>query len=166
MESLNIQKHYPELLRYALKKTGNRETAEDLVQEVFLAALESPQLQQIEKIQAWLFAVLKNKISQYYSNNAITETSVNFDKITWSPYNPEKEIERNEFRKSFYFCLSRLTPAKANAFRERERLQQQSTPPETMVSDGYFRVLVHRARAELKRCLQILGFDLERNSKQ
>lgn len=155
-------KYKSELYRYAVNKTRNHEIAEDIVQEVYMAALASPKLHEIKQSRAWLFGILKNKIYAYYQlqeQTVLLESEVNFDNIVWSV---DDEFERKEIRKSFIFCLSKLAPKKAQAFREKELREIPKKDPEpastTEITDSYARVLLHRAKAELKRCLQILGF--------
>lgn len=54
-----IQNHMEYLFRVALKKCGNLNDAEDLTQEVLLAALQYPK--EIADIKSWLCIVLNNK---------------------------------------------------------------------------------------------------------
>jgi RNA polymerase sigma-70 factor (ECF subfamily) len=56
-----------ELYRYAYSKTGDRHIAEDLVQDAFLAALQSTKEDTlIQNQKSWLFSVLRNKVVDYY----------------------------------------------------------------------------------------------------
>lgn len=53
----------PRMIQVARRVLGNRETAEDIVQNVFLIALaHEKELQQMEKPNAWLYRVLRNQI--------------------------------------------------------------------------------------------------------
>jgi RNA polymerase sigma-70 factor (ECF subfamily) len=58
----------PALLAYLLRQVASREDAEDLLLEVFLAALENEQFSTIPegKQQAWLRMVARNKVVDYY----------------------------------------------------------------------------------------------------
>ncbi len=62
-------KRYPELLRYAVAACKNRTEAEDVVQEVFLKALQNADtfedLGPSQK-RAWLFRTLKNEMCDRY----------------------------------------------------------------------------------------------------
>src|SRR5919198_5872593 len=54
--------HEREVGRFLVQIVGNRQLAEDLLQETFLAALrESDRLGEIENVRAWLFAVARNR---------------------------------------------------------------------------------------------------------
>ena len=56
-----------ELYRYAYSKIGDRHIAEDLVQDAFLAALQSTKDSAlIQNQKSWLFSILRNKIVDYY----------------------------------------------------------------------------------------------------
>src|SRR6187549_3469283 len=55
------------LFSYAFFKTGNREEAEDLVQETFLSAFKSLSgFKGNSTEKTWLTSILKNKIIDYY----------------------------------------------------------------------------------------------------
>lgn len=58
----------PTLLAYLLRQVSSREDAEDLLLEVFLAALENEQFKGIneEKQLAWLRTVARYKVADYY----------------------------------------------------------------------------------------------------
>ena len=62
-----VELHSDQLFSWAYRKTSDKETAEDLVQETFLAVVHS-----IEKFEnksdpkTWLFSILKNKIADHY----------------------------------------------------------------------------------------------------
>ncbi len=54
------------MLRYAERRV-NREEAEDILQDVFFNALRSlDSMEPIHNMAAWLFAALKNRISDWY----------------------------------------------------------------------------------------------------
>ena len=55
-----------DLLRFARIQTGNDTAAEDLAQETLLAALRHrEQFQGRAQLKTWLFAILKNKITDH-----------------------------------------------------------------------------------------------------
>lgn len=59
MQSSQIQNYMEYLFRIALKKCGNLNDAEDLTQEVLLAALQYPK--EIMDMKLWLSSALNNK---------------------------------------------------------------------------------------------------------
>jgi len=62
-----VESYGDALYQYAYSKTGDSHTAEDLVQEAFLAALQnSSQSEKIKNQKSWLFSILRNKVVDYY----------------------------------------------------------------------------------------------------
>ena len=62
------ERHGPLILAWLLKQTHSWEDAEDLLLEVFLAALERQRLLAVpeEKRLAWLLSVAQHKVADYY----------------------------------------------------------------------------------------------------
>ncbi len=62
------QRFAPAMFAYFLKQTASREDAEDLLLEVFLAALEQGKLGEMDegKQQAWLWAVARHKAADHF----------------------------------------------------------------------------------------------------
>ena len=55
------------LFRYAMTRVANRETAEDIVQEALVAAVQSyGRFQGRSSVKTWLIAILKRKIVDHY----------------------------------------------------------------------------------------------------
>jgi RNA polymerase sigma-70 factor (ECF subfamily) len=60
-----------ELYAWAFHKTSNKEVSEDLVQETFLSAVKGfKNFKNDSKPKTWLFAILNNKIIDYYRKKA------------------------------------------------------------------------------------------------
>jgi RNA polymerase sigma factor (sigma-70 family) len=62
------QRYAPALLAYFLKQTASREDAEDLLLEVFLAAMERGNLSHLKEPEqrAWLWTVARNKAADHF----------------------------------------------------------------------------------------------------
>ncbi len=58
------REYYPIINGSIYTKIGDRETADDMTQDVFLAFFEN--LEKIEYIRAWLFNTVKYKLIKYY----------------------------------------------------------------------------------------------------
>lgn len=72
--------HYRELFRYALAACQEEAPAEDLVQEVFLRAIQN--VDTVEELgpnqrRAWLFRTLKNLLTDRYRRAALETAYVN-----------------------------------------------------------------------------------------
>ncbi|SDE72992.1 RNA polymerase sigma-70 factor, ECF subfamily [Pricia antarctica] len=63
--------HADELFSWAFHKTSSKEIAEDLVQETFLSAVKGfKNFKNESKPKTWLFAILNNKIIDFYRKMA------------------------------------------------------------------------------------------------
>jgi RNA polymerase sigma factor (sigma-70 family) len=69
------------LLAFIRRRLPDAEDAEDLLQDVFVELAEAVQLaaQPIERVGAWLFAVARHKISDYYRSPNHTANTVSLD---------------------------------------------------------------------------------------
>lgn len=81
--ALLYSKYAPGLLGYARMHIASQEDAEDLVVEVFLAAIENAKFTTLsEKAQQlWLWRVVRNKVIDVY-RRAKTRQSVSLDSVT------------------------------------------------------------------------------------
>src|SRR3954463_10777652 len=62
-----VEQYGDALFRYARGRVARRELAEDLVQETFLAALQSlDRFQNRSTTRTWLFSILRHKIVDHY----------------------------------------------------------------------------------------------------
>jgi RNA polymerase sigma-70 factor (ECF subfamily) len=62
-----VHQYSDDLYRFAYFKTGDSHVSEDLVQEVFLGALQSlNNSKPVKNQKSWLFTILRNKIADYY----------------------------------------------------------------------------------------------------
>ena len=160
------------LLRFASFRLRDPQLAEDVVQETFLSALESAdgQIPKDCSEKTWLTAILKHKIvdqirSQKHQRAAGSASESEphrgslhaFETRAASEWeDPALALQGAEFRRMFNKCLSRLPLPMSTAFALRE--QRGSTTEETCtvlgVSKANLWVLLHRARARLRKCLQ------------
>jgi RNA polymerase sigma factor (sigma-70 family) len=108
--------HYgPALLVYLRRHVSSREDAEDLLLEVFLAALESNTLHSFDDRQqkAWLWSVAHNKVTDQYRRSkhrqaaplADVEETLYEDDL----FAPETLILRQETQDVLRACVSSLT---------------------------------------------------------
>lgn len=68
-----VREHYPFLLRAAWALTGNRETAEELVQDAFeLAWRHQHQLSRAESVKPWLYRILRREALRHITARAAT----------------------------------------------------------------------------------------------
>lgn len=166
------------LYHYAISRVNDGELARDLVQETFLAALE--RLNSFEGRSAertWLTAILKNKIVDVYrkkasglvnsgNNVSSPEPDEFFEpgnghwKDEYRPRefarSPEDPLLTKEFNAVLKQCMEKL-PALWLAVFTMKHLDDASTElicTELKVTAANFWVIIHRAKLNLRACLQ------------
>jgi RNA polymerase sigma-70 factor, ECF subfamily len=177
-----VEEHGDALYRYARARVEGRELAEDLVQETFLAALQSlDRFQNRSSIRTWLFSILKHKIVDHYRRDASVRGLAEPDAQAaagpapdrfftpgglWaeapSPWKtPEEALMDDEFHAILDGCLGGLPRSLAEAFilRELEEVEAANLCELLGLSPGNLRVRLHRARLLLRECLEKRWFD-------
>mgnify|MGYP000072495495 CR=1 FL=1 len=99
-----VQCYSTDMFRYALWLCGNREIAEDLVQEAFARAWKNlHQLRQAGKEKAWLMTIVRNENARRFQR--VQPDFVDIEDHAWSMradanLEPEKQTERRILRKA------------------------------------------------------------------
>ena len=164
------------LFRYALAWARNRDLAEDLVQETFLAALRARnRFQGQSSERTWLVGILRHKMVDHIrkagqspvASDAEHSLSDFFDErghwktaqTNWLS-DPLQVLENREFWDVFGRCVSKLPAGLADAFRLREieSLDTSETCDILGISATNLSVRLHRARLMLRRCLDLNWF--------
>jgi len=173
-----VDRYGDALFHFALARVKNREIAEDLVQETFLAAVKSRERfrgQSTEK--TWLFGILKHKVIDHYRKNKTVIYEQDLARGTddldaffnakgawqmlpahWS-LNPGKSHAVKEFLDHFYLCLSDLPPKTADVFAHREidGLSTREICELLDITANNCWVILYRARMLLRKCLELAG---------
>lgn len=173
-----VYRYVDALFHFALARVKNREIAEDLVQETFLAAVKSQdhfRVQSTEK--TWLFCILKHKVIDHYRKNRpiiYAQDSISdaedLDAFfnargAWQMrpehwrLNPGKSQEVREFLDHFYRCLADL-PKKTGdvfTFREIDGLSTKEICKRLGITANNCWVILYRARMLLRKCLEMAG---------
>lgn len=168
------------LLQYAVTRVGDRETAEDLVQETFLAAFKARRdFDGRAAFSTWLIAILRRKIIDHYRKEArtlataeaeIDEVAPQFDKAGHWTVPPAKwgsaganHAENSEFWEVVRHCLTGLPRHLAQAFELRELglASVQEASEIAGISPRNLSVRLHRSRLLLRDCLQSHWFNVE-----
>lgn len=168
------------LYRYALHRCRDAHAAEDLVQETFLAALSARNRRQgTSSVRTWLTGILNHKyidsLRKRYREtphedealNALANNTTSNSPLTgfrdWGS-DPSALLENKEFQSCFEECLSKLNKRMYELYTLRE-IDGQT--PETIcndfsISQTNLRVILHRAREQLRRCLDENWFGREK----
>ncbi len=172
-----INKYGDYLYNYAITRTQSQEIAKDLIQDTFLSALKAKKtFKGNSSERTWLIAILKRKIIDYYRNiskqkedktlsNKPFRDSGFFsghwlDNKTPANWNIEKSIETEELLETLKYCLS-LLPEKLKAcfnLKNMEDVPNKEICKELEISESNLWVMLHRARLQLRECLEINWF--------
>lgn len=171
-----VERYGDILYRYIIARVFEKEIAEDLVQDTFLAALKAmPSFKGNSSEKTWLFAILKNKLVDYFRNQQRQKGSqVNFSSpfkdsglffrhwkkehgpMNWELDSVESILESGEFMRIFEYCLSLLPPKMASVFGMKviEEIESDAVCKEMGISASNLWVIMHRARLQLRECLE------------
>lgn len=171
-----------QMLRFATLQLGDRQLAEDAVQDALLSALKNARSFRGEAaLRSWVYAILKNKIADtlrqrrklVYADAVAADTHDDDEDTTagalfdarghWradqSPQDwgdPEASFGRAEFWKVFSACLDGLPPRQARVLMMREFVELDTD--EICAAAGMtltnLHVTLHRARLRLRECLE------------
>lgn len=166
---------------WALHKTSRADVAEDLVQETFLAAFESiSKFEGKSEPKTWLFAILNNKIAEYFRkqlrNPTITESQSDtslFDTLfdandrwikeqrpkAW-PEELDNLLNDAAFIKILQACMGKL-PGNWMAAVQLKYLEEKKGAQicqELGITPTNFWQILHRAKLQLRKCLELNWF--------
>lgn len=166
--------HYGDYLySFALFRVQDQATAEDLVQETFIAALKS---QKNFKGQAsertWLIAILKNKIIDHLRNQSREQLTDDIERFFNMPdvfnaagkwlsgpgkwtFSPSSLYDKKEFWQALQKCLESLPKRLAQAFilKEMDGMSHEEICKVLKISPSNSWIVLYRARMGLKKCL-------------
>jgi RNA polymerase sigma-70 factor (ECF subfamily) len=174
-----VDQHGDSLFRFAVLRVQDPETASDLVQETFLAALSSRDTYSgRSSVRTWLVGILKRKVAdrlrktgreRRFSEAGESEdgTERMFDRrgrwrtppLDWGS-DPLRECERREFWEVLGQCLSKIPAHLVDAFLECE-LEGESREAicrDLKITPENLSVRLFRARLLLRRCLEMHWF--------
>ena len=147
------EKHYKELLRYAVAACKNLAEAEDAAQEVFLKALQNPDtfadLGTSQK-RAWLFRTLKNLMCDRYRRGQLENAYLEARQEQAEYWDPG--IQETENR----LLLAQLTPEDRTLFHLRYEEGYSASELSEMfhIPAGTIRARLSRMRKLLKNMLE------------
>lgn len=171
------------LYNFALGRLRNHEDAENVVQETFLAAIKAiTNYAGKASERTWLTSILKHKIIDHmrksYREKPVTNLmsqendESTFDRFFdtqgshkkkpsgWLP-DPKELLEKKEFWEIFQHCLEKLPQTTKDAFtlKEIEKMDGKEICEILNITRANFWVLLHRARLQLRQCLEDNWFE-------
>jgi RNA polymerase sigma-70 factor (TIGR02943 family) len=169
---------------WAFHKTGSRELAEDLVQDTFLAACQAfSKFEGKSEPKTWLFAILNNKIAGHFRKQYRMHTAAGNDhgssllnrvfdsSNAWRSEELPKEWLQQEgdlvddaaFVAILQKCMDKL-PAQWMAAIQLKYLEEKKGRQicqELEINPSNFWQVLHRARLQLRKCLENHWFKLQ-----
>ena len=169
-----IEEYADYLYHYAIVRLNDHDLANDLIQETFFSGLRSTKnFKGFATERTWLTSILKRKIIDYYrevnSEKGRSEVRISLyeDTEQESPLlekqalqnyenEVEKKIESAELLRQIDDCISRLPPKHAKAFHMKtiQELETEQICKELEITPTHLRVMTHRARVQLRKCLE------------
>jgi RNA polymerase sigma-70 factor (TIGR02943 family) len=168
-----------DMLRWAKAKITENETSKDLVQETFLAAFASVEnFNHQSNAKTWLFAILNNKIADYYrkaAREAVFSESIDdrkalpsSDKIfdetgNWKKYSTSdlwnddsNLLDNRAFQKILEQCMEKLPKNWRVCVTSKYLLQKKTSEicQELQITATNYWQVLHRAKLLLKGCIE------------
>jgi RNA polymerase sigma-70 factor (TIGR02943 family) len=173
-----VQAHADYLYSYTRARVHDEEQARDLVQETFLAALEKINtFEGRSSERTWLTAILRNKIIDHYRKKSSVLLNVDVKQAEDEQvdfFNPEDghwnsepapkhfgiddydPLRGKEFDHILMKCLQKLPTLWLSVF-TMKHMDEESTETiltELKLTASNFWVIIHRAKLNLRACLQ------------
>lgn len=177
---LELERHRPYLIRFALLQLRDQSAADDAVQETLLAALQgAARFGGQSTVRTWLIGILKHKIidlirktsrerpldfsaddSSAESLDAFFLDDGHFLEPPGEWDSPEKALEERRFFEALERCLEALPKNTARVFTLREVMGLETTDicKELKISSSNCWVMIYRARMALRACLERTWF--------
>jgi RNA polymerase sigma-70 factor (ECF subfamily) len=176
IDPVELQKHRPQLVRFAMLQLRNATAAEDVVQETLLAALQSGASFAGQSSVRTLVGILKHKIIDAIRKQSREQPLETADDETdiedlqnavyrddghhretpadWG--NPESALEQRKFFEVLERCMDGLPKKTAKVFMMREvmGLETDEICKDLGITSTNCWVLLYRARMALRECLQ------------
>jgi RNA polymerase sigma-70 factor (ECF subfamily) len=180
-----VDEHGDFLFRYAVVRLRDETFAEDCVQETLLSAMQALATYRGRSAErTWLTGILKHKIIDHFRRSVreqpITDEEADLSELDnffnadgrWENHwkrdhapadwrvTPEEAMEQTEFFKTFYRCMGKLPERVAGVFalREMDGLDTEMICDVLDISTSNFWVMMHRARMNLRRCMELNWF--------
>lgn len=183
-----IRKHGDYLFSLAVLRVGNKQTAEDLLQETFLAAIRAiNDFRGDSSERTWLVSILKNKIIDHYrKRDVLRETASYLDESDQSFHqgffeddpmryghwrreraprewaiSVEPDAMNGELGAVLQQCMQSLPEKLRSVFTAKyiEEEKSENICKELGITSSNYWVLIHRAKIIVRECLGRNWFD-------
>lgn len=168
-----VDRYADYLFNYAVVRVNDEELAKDLIQETFIAGLQSaPNFKGNAAERTWLVAILKRKVIDHYRKSNTfkgkAEVRLNFpsqseqegDWLEQMAADPESTrendpIENEELGLALRDCIEQLPEKQARVFKMKtvRGMSTEDVCKELNINPSNLWVIVHRARTALMDCI-------------
>lgn len=162
------------LFNYTISRVNNHDLSKDLVQETFFSGLKAQgNFKGLASERTWLISILKRKIIDHYrkinSAKGKAEVKMNFHidgdrEGEWieerAPANwnneTDKGIENKELNLVLEKCINQLPEKYAMVFRMKtiQEFETEEICKELEITSSNLWVIIHRARTQLRKCME------------
>jgi RNA polymerase sigma-70 factor (ECF subfamily) len=169
-----VDQYGDQLYRYAITRVNDTDTCADLVQETFLSALKGlSEFRAVSTEKTWLFAILKNKIIDYYRKQASSKlTAMTFEAgdEDWFDENghwkkaavpaswqvTEDSMEKKDFHRIIRQCKEKLKTLQQQVFTLRylEEMDGDKICKVLDLAPSNYWVMLHRIRLQMRSCVE------------
>ena len=171
-----VEQYTNKLLSWAYHKTSDKMLAQDLVQDVFLAAAEQYfAFKHNSQPKTWLFAILNNKIAEHYrklsSRPQVAFMSDQFfnEEGNWKEESKPQEwadedenslLDNHEFINVWHQCIGKLPELQSACVRFKfiNGMESEVICQDLNITPSNYWQLLHRARLQLRNCLEKIWF--------
>lgn len=178
-----VRQHHGRLIGLAQAFVGNHATAEEVVQETWLAVIEGVSgLNQPSSLKSWIYTILANKarrravrdgrmtlFSDIGVDEGVDAASVDPDRFTrrgfwkeaialWDELDPERIIAGRQLWRHVMQAVDDLPPSQRAVvlLHDVEDLGTAEVCEIVAITENHQRVLLHRARARLRQVVETL----------
>jgi len=169
-----VNLHADYLFNYTISRISNRDVSKDLVQDTFFAGLKAMEnFQGKASERTWLISILKRKIIDHYrkinSAKGKAEVKMNFysdgeregewieERVpsNWAA-EIDKQIENEELKEALEKCITALPEKYSIVFKLKtiEQFDTEEICKELDITSSNLWVIIHRARTQLRRCME------------
>lgn len=168
-----VDKYSDYLFNFTIVRVNDRELAQDLISETFLAGLKSMKNFKGEATErTWLISILKRKIIDYYrksnSKKGRAEVKIQYNDDAnegdWLEENApdrfdktaEDMMENEELGIAILECMENLPEKQAKIFKMKtiDGFDTEAICNEFNITPSNLWVIIHRARTTLAQCLE------------
>jgi RNA polymerase sigma factor (sigma-70 family) len=157
-----FERHHLGLFDFLSRMTGDRTTAEDLTQDVFVRMLKyRATFRNDGRFETWMFHIARNARADYFRRRAAVEIDDHAIEATSEAPGPADQIEREEQTALLRRALLQLREDRRELIiLARYRGMKHDAIAELLgVDTGTIKVRIHRALKELRDIVQRLAGD-------